>query len=275
MTTLTAETIRPCPSCGAEQGTLAVTWRGTITYLWRSCVCSEERIKALEARDRMRHDALARIYTQGEAANDLDILAHQGLTLARFRRELVSGSSDTHPLDLAVNWLNAALAAGPYAVYTDKACPAALLYLTSPTRGCGKTHLATGLALTARETGQRVALIEEKRLLAAYWGASLEEQERLLVRYGESTWLLVIDDLGRRSVRRQSQEETTSVGDVWDALLNSRYTNGGWTIITSNCTPTELLDRGTINRSTFSRIGQMTLRQMVMLHGEDQRWLAS
>jgi chromosomal replication initiation ATPase DnaA len=202
------------------------------------------------------------------------VLAHQGLTLARFRRELLSGPPDEHPLDLAVNWLDAALAAGPYAVHTDEACPPSLLYLTSPTRGCGKTHLATGLALAAREAKQRVALVEEKRLLAAYWGASLEEQERLLVRYGERTGLLVIDDLGRRPVRRQSQEETTSVGDVWDALLNRRYTYGGWTIITSNYTPTELLDRGTINSSTFSRIGQMTRRQVVMIQGEDQRWLA-
>jgi hypothetical protein len=268
---LTADSTRPCPICGAEQGTLAVTWRGAITYLWRSCVCHEAYIAAVEAREQARQAALARIYAQAEAANDLDVLAHQGLTLARFRRELLSGPPDEHPLDLAVNWLDAALAAGPYAVHTDAACPPALLYLTSPTRGCGKTHLATGLALAAQAAGQRVALVEEKRLLAAYWGASLEEQEQLLVRYGERTWLLVIDDLGRRPVRRHGHEETTSVGDVWDALLNRRYTYGGWTIITSNCTPTELFDRGTINSSTFSRIGQMTRRKVVPIQGEDQR----
>jgi DNA replication protein DnaC len=98
--------------------------------------------------------------------------------------------------------------------------------VTSPTRGCGKTHIATGLALAARETGRSAAFVEEKRLLAAYWGASLEAQERLLIRYGERIWLLVIDDLGRRPVRRQHEDETTSVADVWDALLNRRYARG-------------------------------------------------
>jgi hypothetical protein len=249
-----------------------VAWRGGTRHLWRPCRCQEGVIAAVEARDLSRRAGLAQAYAVTDAADDLDAMAAQGLTLTRFQRELVpSGPSGEHPLDVAQGWLQGALAAGPRAVHTDAASPPAMLYLTSPTRGCGKTHLAAGLALAARAAERRAVLIEEKRLLAAYWGASLGDQERLLTRYGDRIWLLVIDDLGRRPIRRQGDEETSSVADVWDALLNRRYALGGWTIITSNRTPAELLDQGTINESTFSRIGQMTRRRVVRVRGEDRR----
>jgi predicted ATPase len=252
---------------------MAVGWRGGARHLWRPCPCRDGAIAAAEARDLERRASLAQAYAGGDAADDLDALAAQGQTLARFRREPhpAGPQPGEHPLDAAVGWLDAALAGGPRAVHADAASPPAMLYLTSPTRGCGKTHLAAGLALAARAAGQRAALVEEKRLLAAYWGASLDAQERLIARLAERTWLLVIDDLGRRPVRRQADEETTGVADVFDALLNRRYALGGWTIITSNRSPIQLLDQGTINSSTFSRIGQMTRRRLVHVWGEDQR----
>jgi hypothetical protein len=269
---LTSQSCRACPICGAPQSTIGVVWRGGTRYLWRPCPCQERAITAVEARDLARRAALSLAYAEVDAADDLDPLAAQGLVIERFRRELLhAGQPGEHPLDLALGWLDGALAAGPRAVHADADSPPAMLYLTSPTRGCGKTHLAAGLALAARAAGRSAALVEEKRLLAAYWGASLEAQERLLTRYGERTWLLVIDDLGRRPVRRQGDEETTGVADVFDALLNRRYALGSWTIITSNHTPTELLDQGTINSSTFSRIGQMTRRRVVRMRGEDRR----
>lgn len=271
MEELTAVSTRPCPACGAPQGVLAVPWRGGTRYLWRPCPCREGAIDASEARDLARRAELARAYALRDPADDLDALAAQGLTFERFQRELLeAGPSGEHPLDVATGWLEAIRGRGRVA-HGDERAPPAMLYLTSPTRGCGKTHLAAGLALAARAAGRRAALVEEKRLLAAYWGASLEAQERLLARYGERAWLLVIDDLGRRPVRRASEEETTGAADVWDALINRRYALGGWTVITSNLTPTELLDQGTITLSTFSRIGQMTRRRVVRFRGEDRR----
>lgn len=268
---LSAAAVRPCPRCGTPQGVIEVPWRGGRHFLWRPCSCREGAIDASEARDVLRRASLTQAYAQHDPADDLAALAAQGLTLEHFRRELlVTGLSGEHPLDVVTAWL-AAIVGLEGARHADEGSPPAMLYLTSPTRGCGKTHLAAGLALAARAAGRRVALVEEKRLLAAYWGASLEEQERLLGRYGERTWLLVIDDLGRRPVRRQGEEETTGVADVWDALLNRRYALGGWTVITSNLTPTELLDQGTINLSTFSRVGQMTRRRLVRFRGEDRR----
>lgn len=271
MDELSATSMRPCPVCGTPQGVMAVPWRGGTQYLWRPCPCREQAIDTAEARDLARRESLLQSYTRRDPADDLDALAAQGLTLDRFRHDLlVASPSGEHPLDAATVWL-AAIGEQARAVHTDADAPPAMLYLTSPTRGCGKTHLAAALALAARAAGRRVALVEEKRLLAAYWGASLEEQERLIRHYGERAWLLVIDDLGRRPVRRQSEEETSGVADVWDALLNRRYALGGWTVITSNLTPTELLDAGTINLSTFSRIGQMTRRRVVRFRGEDRR----
>lgn len=271
MTELTAADTRPCPVCGAPQGVMEVLWQGGARYLWRPCLCREGAIAASEARDVARRASLAQAYAQRDPADDLDALMAQGLTLERFRRELLeAGPSGEHPLDVATGWL-ASIAGLEGARHADESAPPAMLYLTSPTRGCGKTHLAAGLALAARAAARRAALVEEKRLLAAYWGASLEEQERLLMRYGERVWLLVIDDLGRRPVRRQGEEETSGAADVWDVLLNRRYALGGWTVITSNLTPTELLDQGTINLSTFSRVGQMTRRRVVRFRGEDRR----
>jgi hypothetical protein len=272
MTELTTGSARVCPSCGAAQGTMALPWRGGTRYVWRPCPCREEALVEAAARDVDRRKAMSHTHAPAAPVDDLDALAQQSLTLEGFRRELLeAGPTGEHPLDVATTWLEEALAAGPRAVHADAAQPPALLYLTSPTRGCGKTHLAAGLALAARAAGRAAALVEEKRLLAAYWGGSLEAQERLLTRYGERAWLLVIDDLGRRPVRRQGEEETTGVADVWDALLNRRYVRGGWTVITSNLTPTELLDAGTINHSTFSRIGQMSRRRLVRFRGVDRR----
>ena len=271
MAELSADTTRLCLACGVPQGTVAVPWRGGARYLWRPCLCREGAIEAAEAREMSRRAALAASYGERAPTDDLEALAAQGLTLDRFRRELLeAGPLGEHPCDVAGAWLSA-ITGRVRAVHADEDSPPALLYLSSPTRGCGKTHLAAGLALAARAVGRRTALVEEKRLLAASWGASLEEQERLLTRYAERAWLLVIDDLGRRPVRRASQDETSGAADVWDALLNRRYALGGWTVITSNLTPAELLDQGTVNLSTFSRIGQMTRRRVVRFRGEDRR----
>lgn len=262
---------RPCPACGQPQRVIPLPWRGGSRYLWRPCPCREGAIDASEARELARSTSLVKAYAHTDAADDLEALAAQSLTLDRFQRDLLQqGASGEHPLDAAIRWLDE-ISGAERAILADDEQPAAMLYLTSPTRGCGKTHLAAGIALAARAAGRRVALVEEKRLLAAYWGATLEGQEQLLARYGEQAWLLVLDDLGRRPARRVAEGETTAAADVWDALLNRRYARGGWTVITSNLTPGELLDQGIVTLSTFSRISQMTRRRLVCFYGEDRR----
>lgn len=269
---LVANSARQCPECGVQQGTMPLPWHGGLRYLWRPCACRDTDLAERAARDAARQAAHVNASAQQDTLGDLTALADQALTIDTFQPDwLAIGADGDHPYDIATVWLDQALATGARAVHRDPANMGSLLFFTSPTRGCGKTHLAAALALKARTAGRSATFVEEKQLLAAYWGGSLAQQEHLLTRCAERPWLLVIDDLGRRPVRRQGDEETTGVADVWDAMLNRRYVLGGWTIITSNRSPTELLDAGTINLSTFSRIAQMSARRVVRFCGVDRR----
>lgn len=226
---------------------------------------------AFEERQRARAVQLAQHLDAGLLDDGLATLATQGMTLERFRPGWLAGERDgSHVQRRALGWLEQILPR-ERASYGDPDSPPAALLCTSPTRGCGKTHLAVALGLEARRQGRRVAFVEEGQFLRRYWGCRLEEQPRLLRLLAERAWLTIIDDLGRRSVRRDAGSASSTVADVWDALLGRRHELGGWTIITSNATPDELLARGTINASTYSRLAQMTGRQYLFFDGVDRR----
>lgn len=78
-------------------------------------------------------------------------------------------------------------------------------------------------------------------------------------------WLTVFDDMGQR--------ESTGAGlrDAWQDLINLRHGRRGWTVITSNWKPDQLVERGTISEATYSRIVQMTHGKIYTFEGLDQR----
>lgn len=143
--------------------------------------------------------------------------------------------------------------------------PRCCLYFHSARKGCGKTHLACGLLNAASANDRHTAFADEIAYIEGYWGASLEQKAQLSAEPGEKAWLTILDDLGQR--------ESTGPGlrDAWYDVINPRWLKRGWTVITSNWTPDELLSRGTINEATYSRIVQMTRGQLVTFHGSDQR----
>jgi len=247
-----------CPRCGELIRLVQYTssWGNTLRY-WSECGCLGAA-----------HDRSAAL-----TAASIGLQAQQRSGHVRRNRTLdafTPGSFDPTRLDggeklvkAAQRWLELITPHGVAPSYhTD---PRACLYFYSPGKGRGKTHLAGALLNEALGRGRHVAFADEISYIEGYWAASFEAKAAISAEPGERAWLTVIDDLGQR--------ESTSAGlrDAWYDVVNPRWLKRGWTIITSNWTPDELLDRGTINEATYSRIVQMTRGQLVTFNGTDQR----
>jgi DNA replication protein DnaC len=61
------------------------------------------------------------------------------------------------------------------------------------------------------------------------------------------------------------------VQGVWDGLINRRWLERRWLLVTSNYTLDELAQRGTLSEASFSRLRQMTRGEYVYFDGQDQR----
>ncbi len=118
---------------------------------------------------------------------------------------------------------------------------------------------------TRRARGKLVAFLEETSYLERRWSCPLTEIERLTALPGDHAWLTVIDDLGQRG------KASEAMADAWYAVINRRWLKRGWTIFTSNRFPEELVDQGTINEATFSRLMQLIGMRMVFFNGEVRR----
>lgn len=166
-------------------------------------------------------------------------------------------------LAIVCGWLGA-ISPHPVAPsYSDK--PRCCLYFYSQGKGRGKTHLAAALVNQVRANGRRAILVDEISYIESYWAADFESKAKLSALPGERAWLTVIDDLG--------QKESASAGlrDAWYDILNPRWLKRGWTVVTSNWTPDQLVERGTINPATYSRLVQMTHGKWIEFIGADQR----
>jgi DNA replication protein DnaC len=149
--------------------------------------------------------------------------------------------------------------------YRDVHSPPACLYLCSAGKGRGKTHLAAALGWQALERGKQVAFMDE---LGYTWRRSalpFDEIEVLVSYPADAAWLTIIDGLGER------ENPPPSVANTWHELINPRWQRGGWTVITSNHTPDELVANGTIGEATYSRLMQMTAGYVVIFVGSDAR----
>ena len=107
--------------------------------------------------------------------------------------------------------------------------------------GCGKTHLAVGLAKAAIAAGRTVKLTTETALLRdikrSYGDAAAPDEAVILADLGRA-WLLVLDDVGTAAVNA-----TLWYQDILYAIINQRYTAGQPVVLTSNLIPDQLAER--------------------------------
>lgn len=212
-------------------------------------------------------------HKSAQALSESGMAAYQHMTLQTFDPgRLRSATPDAHPYRIATQWLNAILATGDQAAYHDPDSPPAALYFYYSGKGRGKTHLAAAIAWEAWRAGKRTAVLEETSYLRHRWGCSFEAMDALVALPAERAWLTVIDDLGRRPPGRdRAGQPTDSIATAWFDVIGPRWLRRGWTIVTSNYTPEELWERGTIEDATYSRLMQMIGKRLICFDGEDVR----
>lgn len=249
-----------CPRCGELVTVTEYTSSyGKTARYWSGCSClgcAAERSAAFTAAA-----AGYQVDARTEIVSDTHSLI--GFTFETFDPDRLMGGVKL--VAAARRWLDQIRALSVAPSYQDEDTPRPCLYFHSAGKGRGKTHLASALVNEARAAGRLVAFADEIAYIERYWAAPMEEKAKLSALPGERAWLTVLDDLGQR--------ESTGAGlrDAWYDIVNQRWLKRGWTIITSNWTPDELLARGTFNEATYSRIVQMTRGQLVTFNGNDQR----
>lgn len=247
-----------CPRCGEIVTVTEYTssFGKTVRY-WSGCMCLGD---AAATSERL---TAASVGYQAAAHGDIggDMRSLIDFTFTTFDCSRLDGGAKL--VAAARRWLELI---SPLSVAESyHADPRPCLYFYSAGKGRGKTHLAGALLNEARKAGRLVAFADEISYIERYWAAPHEAKEQLSALPGERAWLTVLDDLGQR--------ESTGAGlrDAWYDILNPRWLKRGWTVITSNWTPDELVQRGTINEATYSRMVQMTRGQLVHFDGRDQR----
>lgn len=228
----------------------------TIRY-WSDCPCINSAIERYEARSAAA-SALQADYRDPDARVSSGV---EHLRLDAFDPSRLVGGEKL--LQAAHRWLEGIADLPIASGYHEK--PYCCLYFYSPGKGRGKTHLAAGLLNAAAARGKKVAFADEVGYIERYWATPFEQRLAVSGLPGSAAWLTVLDDLGAR------ENPSAGVRDAWYAVLNPRWLKRGWTIITSNHTPEELLGRGTIGDSTYSRLIQMTHGKVITFNGRDQR----
>jgi predicted ATPase len=230
--------------------------------LW-SCPCQDAQIAA-EDQARIAQDAA---YRQAQAER---VLGDTGLRLIEdltWETLDVTKNQIARPLEQIQRWFAQALAYGSQASYRDPESPPAAIWVYSDGKGRGKTHLAAGAFHAARQAQKLACFIEENSYLRRRWGCDFEEVEQVVNLPADRAWLTVIDDLGRR----QGMKNMQAVANVWFEVFNQRWLKRGWTVVTSNYTPEQLFDLGTLDDATYSRVRQMTRGYLVRCTGDDYR----
>jgi len=254
-------TVQPCLTCGGmiELCEYTAQWPSgpkTLRY-WSDCRC----IGGAIARDRELSDRSIGL----QADQRTEIIADP-VPIAQFTFETFDASrllNGAQLLAIVCGWLDAISRLLVAPSYSDK--PRCCLYFYSPGKGRGKTHLAGAVVNQVRANNRKAVLVDEISYIESYWAADFEAKQKLSALPGEKAWLTVIDDLGQR--------ESTGPGlrDAWYDIVNPRWLKRGWLVVTSNHKPDELVERGTINAATYSRLVQMTHGKLLTFDGADQR----
>lgn len=251
----------PCEQCGATVTLKEIRSTTSVSLpplrCWSDCGCTGKRIDI--------DTALSIASGAYQAAQRVEVIPDP-VPIARFTFETFDPerlAAGVNLYDKVLGWMQAieALAVAPGFHHKPRAC----VYFHSPVKGCGKTHLAGALVNYARASGKSAVMVDEISYIETYWAAKLEDRKRLSDLPGRRAWLTVIDDLGQR------ENTTPGLRDAWYSVFNPRWLGRGFTIITSNYKPDELLARGTINEATHSRIGDMTQGRVLTFEGVDQR----
>lgn len=228
---------------------------------WSDCPCIGK------AADRAAQLAADSIRLQ---ANQRTEVIADPIDISRFTFEtfdpdrLLNGA---HVLRVAVGWLEKVSVMHVAPDYAS--LPVACLFFHSPGKGRGKTHLAAALVNEARAHDRTAVLIDEIDYIERYWAASMEQKAAISALPATRAWLTVFDDMGQR--------ESTGPGlrDAWQDVINPRWLKRGWTVITSNYRPDELVARGTISEASYSRLVEMTRGKIFTFEGVDQRLLGA
>lgn len=117
--------------------------------------------------------------------------------------------------------------------------------------GCGKTHLTAAIIHRLAEQGIGGVFVVVPELLRAIRKGynSPDEDADKLVSLTEEAPLLVLDDLG-------AEKPSEWVREQLYVIINRRYENMLPTIVTTNCSTQELVDR--VGQRTVSRLIEMT-----------------
>jgi DNA replication protein DnaC len=117
--------------------------------------------------------------------------------------------------------------------------------------GCGKTHLTAAIIHRLAEQGIGGVFVVVPELLRSIrrgYNSPNEDSEKL-VSLTEEAPILVLDDLG-------AEKPSEWVREQLYVIINRRYENMLPTIVTTNCSTQELVDR--IGQRTVSRLIEMT-----------------
>jgi hypothetical protein len=233
-------------------------------FIWADCACDAERMARWQKQVRQARAASVALERRTTSTSLPAELAE--MTFASFApQRLTHGSETSHPLTHVQAWAERIVAYGPHARSSDPDCPPQALYLYSHVPGCGKTHLAAAALHAVAAQGQSVAFVEELSLYDAWCSVPFEERAALIdapVR----AFLTVIDDLGAKG---QVSSETLS--DLWGTIIHQRAAARRWTLVTSNWSPSELVDKATLAEPTRSRLVGMFEGRPITLEGSDQR----
>lgn len=266
---LSATDTRPCPFCGADQGTTAypippqlrATAGADVRYFWTACPCEEARRGASEA----LLAASSSQYQQRLAGAVMDrdgLREYNHLQLRSFNPGRLRPVDGVHPYhDVVLPWLTAVEQLERGREHTG---PPLALWFYSPQPGRGKTHLAAGCAHDLKAEGHLVSFIDGRLYPELIWATPMEHRPTLRALPGRQARLTIIDDLGRVGGGQGASDE-------WDKLISLRYERRGWLIVTSQKTPDQLLAEGRIVNSTHSRLMGMTRETLITFDGEDMR----
>lgn len=254
--------IQPCERCGEtlERRSTPPNATGHVLYYWSMCRCVRDNDAAQRA---VVAAAQRRQYERDEALlGDPGAKRIQRFQLSTFDPNLLTAETPAqHPYTVVTEWL--------VSVLQNEQDIATALYLYSPGKGRGKTHLAAALYWEVRNLHhRRVAFVEELSYLSLAWNTPFGPGKEALIQLpAEDAWFTVFDDMGRRT----PGENPAGVQNAWSDLIGRRYLAAKPTIFTSNYMPEELFKRKTIDEASLSRICEMTRNRLVFFDGHDVR----
>lgn len=226
---------------------------------WTPCQCSE--------RLSQQHDKIYAAIPQvqagqrGRGALRADLRKIARFQLLNFDRSQVRNPEAN--VDYAERWLNAIeQTASAQSFHHGPPCA---LYIYSPGRGRGKTHIAAAIANEATKRGKLADFVDEIGFFDTWSGASLDDKSEMMLRPSQASWLTVIDDVGQR------RNVPPSLQDFYYNLINPRWLAMRWTIFTSNHTPQELLTKNTLSEASYGRLMQMIRKTVRLVDADDYR----